>query len=259
MAIALLLLHYQQSQGEGCCIIVRDRYLSCGSTEALNCFLTQKSVSRMTRGRSRKRHQSSRKSTGENDHSKTGQGEEIATPPARCTNIRRGRPEEFTKMNPRNTGHGRQNPSVNSKKKLDSEEEEEKEKEEEEEEEEEDIATALDSKEVSHVHVDTDACEHFKQGLESEIPPETQNDPESEVSDGCVPSKKALDKTEVSHKNFDIDENDQTKQGPEQEIGTENQQGPESEVTKGGDTFTNKPGNSICTRPLGQPQGDTRG
>ncbi len=36
----------------------------------------------MTRGRSRKRHQSLRKSTDENDHSQTGQGEEIATPPA---------------------------------------------------------------------------------------------------------------------------------------------------------------------------------
>ncbi len=38
------------SQGEGCCIIVRDQYLSWGSTDALNCFLPQKSVSRMTRG-----------------------------------------------------------------------------------------------------------------------------------------------------------------------------------------------------------------
>jgi hypothetical protein len=88
---------------------------------------------------------------------------------------------------------------------------------------------------------------HSKQRLESEIPPKTQNDPEIEVSDGCDPSKKTLDKTEVSHKNFDIDENYQTKQGPEPEIGTENQQGPESEVTMGGDTFTNKPGNSIGT------------
>jgi hypothetical protein len=48
-------------------------------------------------------------------------------------------------MNPSNTGHGRQIPSVNSKKKPDSEEEDKKEEEEEEEEEEE-IATALDSK-----------------------------------------------------------------------------------------------------------------
>jgi hypothetical protein len=89
-------------------------------------------------------------------------------------------------MNPRNTGHGRQNTNVNSKKKPDSEDKEE--------EEEEEIATALDSKEVSHVHVDTDACDHSKQGLESEIPPETQNDPESEVTDACDPSKKHLTK-----------------------------------------------------------------
>jgi hypothetical protein len=56
----------------------------------------------MTRGRSRKRHQTSRKSTNENDHSQTGQGEEIATPPAWCTSLRRERPEEFTEMNPSN-------------------------------------------------------------------------------------------------------------------------------------------------------------
>ncbi len=73
------------------------------------------------------------------------------------------------------------------------------------------------------MHIGTDACDHSKQELESEIPPETQHDPESEVTDGCNPSKKALDKTEVCHKNFDIDANDQTKQGPEPEIGTENQ------------------------------------
>jgi hypothetical protein len=83
---------------------------------------------------------------------------------------RRGRPEDFAEMNPSNTGHGRQNPSMNSKKKPESEEGD---KEEEEEEEEEEIATALDSKEVSHVHLGTDACDHSKQGLESEIPPET--------------------------------------------------------------------------------------
>ncbi len=67
--------------------------------------------------------------------------------------------------------------------------------------------------------------------------------------------KKALDKTELSHKNFDIDENDQTKQGPEPEIGTENQQGPESKVTKGGDTSTNKPGNSVGTEVLSPGEG----
>jgi hypothetical protein len=117
------------------------------------------------------------------------------------------------------------------------------------------IATALDNKEVSHVHVDTDACDHSKQGLESEIPPEAQNDPESDITDGCDPSKKALDKTELSHKNFDIDENDQTKQGPESEISTENQQGPESEVTNGGDTSTNKPGDSIGTEVISLGEG----
>jgi hypothetical protein len=44
--------------------------------------LQKNSVSRVTRDRSRKRHQSSRKITDKNDHSQTGQGEEIATPPA---------------------------------------------------------------------------------------------------------------------------------------------------------------------------------
>ncbi len=69
---------------------------------ALNCFLPQKSVFRATRGRKRKRYQISRKSTDENDHSQTGQGEEIATPPAQSTNPRRERPEELTQMNPSN-------------------------------------------------------------------------------------------------------------------------------------------------------------
>jgi hypothetical protein len=36
----------------------------------------------MTRGRNRNLYQSSRKSTDENDHSQTGKGEDIATPPA---------------------------------------------------------------------------------------------------------------------------------------------------------------------------------
>ncbi len=73
-------------------------------------------------------------------------------------------------MNLSSTGHGRQNPRVNSKKKLDPEGKEEDEKKEddddeeekEEVEEEKEIATASDSKEVSHVHVDMDACDHSK-------------------------------------------------------------------------------------------------
>jgi hypothetical protein len=56
----------------------------------------------MTRGRSRKRYQTLRKSTDENVHSQTQQGEEIATPPAQHTSPRRGRPEEFIEMNPSN-------------------------------------------------------------------------------------------------------------------------------------------------------------
>jgi hypothetical protein len=54
----------------------------------------------MTRGRSRKKKRGSSKSTDENDHSQTGEGEEFATPPARCTSPRRGRLEELTEMNP---------------------------------------------------------------------------------------------------------------------------------------------------------------
>jgi hypothetical protein len=117
---------------------------------------------------------------------------------------RRGTPEDFAEINPSNTGHGRQNPSTNFKQKPESEEEDKKEEEEEGEVEEveEEIATALDSKEVSHVHIGTVACDHSKQGLESEIPSETQNYPESEITDGCDPSKKALDQTGVCHKNF---------------------------------------------------------
>ncbi len=69
---------------------------------ALNCFLPQKIVSKMTRGRSRKKKRSSRKSSDENDHSQTVQIKEIETPPAQHTSPRRGRPEELTEMNPSN-------------------------------------------------------------------------------------------------------------------------------------------------------------
>ncbi len=44
----------------------------------------------MTKGRRRKRYQTLRKSTDKNNHSQTGQGEEIATPPAQRTSPRRG-------------------------------------------------------------------------------------------------------------------------------------------------------------------------
>jgi hypothetical protein len=55
----------------------------------------------MTKGRSRKKKQTSRKSTDGNDHSQTGQGEEIATPPAQCTSPRRG--TEMNSSNPLQT------------------------------------------------------------------------------------------------------------------------------------------------------------
>ncbi len=41
-------------------------------------------------GRGRKRYRTPRKSTDENDHSQSGQCEEIATPPAQRTSPRRG-------------------------------------------------------------------------------------------------------------------------------------------------------------------------
>jgi hypothetical protein len=72
------------------------------------------------------------------------------------------------------------------------------------------------------MNFDMDARDHSKQGLESEIAPETQNDPELEVTDACDPSKSALDKNEVSHENSDMDANDQSKQGLEPENDTEN-------------------------------------
>ncbi len=52
----------------------------------------------MTRVRSRKRYQTSRERTDENDRSQTGQGEEIATPPAQRTSPRRG--TEISSSNP---------------------------------------------------------------------------------------------------------------------------------------------------------------
>jgi hypothetical protein len=100
-----------------------------------------------------------------------------------------------------------------------------------------------------------DSCDHSKQGLESEISPEIQNDPESEVTDGCDFSKSALDKSEVSHEKFDMDANDQSKQGPIAEIGIENQKGPESEVTDGSDTSINVPGSNIGTDVISPEEG----
>ncbi len=78
-------------------------------------------------------------------------------------------------------GHAGQNPGVNSKKKPDSDKKEKEEVEREEEEEE--VAAALDSNDVFHEQVDTYACDHAKQGLETQIASDKHKDPVSEVTD----------------------------------------------------------------------------
>ncbi len=87
------------------------------------------------------------------------------------------------KLNTFSQGHVIKDPGVNSKKKPHSEEEEkEEEEEEEEEEEDEEVATALDGNDVSHEHVDMNACDHSKLGLETQIASETYNDSKSKVT-----------------------------------------------------------------------------
>ncbi len=103
------------------------------------------------------------------------------------------------------------------------------------------------------------ACDHSKQGLETQIASETHDDQESEVTDVCEPSKNVLDdidkdvtdvigpkevmggsehsQNEFPHKNI-MNANDQSRQGPEKDIGTENPNGPESEGTDGGNVGT---------------------
>ncbi len=84
-------------------------------------------------------------------------------------------------MNTFSQGCVRRDPGVNSKRKPDSDE---KEKEEEErEEKEEEVAATFDSNDVSCEQVDTYACDHSKQGLETQIASETHKDPLSEVTD----------------------------------------------------------------------------
>jgi hypothetical protein len=97
-------------------------------------------------------------------------------------------------LNSFSRGHARQDPGVNSKKKPDSDEEEKEEEREEEKEEE--VAAALDNNDVSCEQVDTYACDHAKQGLETQIASETHKDPVSEVTDGCESAKNVLDDIE---------------------------------------------------------------
>ncbi len=135
------------------------------------------------------------------------------------------------KLNTFSRGNVRQDPSVNSKKKPHSEEVEK------EEQEEETVATASDCNDVSHEHVDMNACDYSKQGLlETQIASETHNDPESEIKDGCESSKNVPDdidkdvtdvigsieimgesehsQNEFSHDNIDMNANHQSKHQP---------------------------------------------
>ena len=93
-------------------------------------------------------------------------------------------------LNSFSRGHVRQDPGVNSKEKPHLEEEEKEEEEQEEEEEE--VAAALDSNDVFCEQVDTYACDHSKQGIETQIASETHKDPVSEVTDGCESAKKCI-------------------------------------------------------------------
>jgi hypothetical protein len=96
-------------------------------------------------------------------------------------------------LNSFSQGHVRQDPGVNSKKKPDSDEEEKKEEREEEEEE---VAATLDNNDVSHEQIDTYACDHSKQGLETQIASDNHKDPVYEVTDGCESVKNVLDDIE---------------------------------------------------------------
>jgi hypothetical protein len=121
------------------------------------------------------------------------------------------------------------------------------------------------------------ACDHSKQGLETQIVSETHNDPESEVTDGCESSKNIPDDiekdvtdvigsmevmggsehshNELSHDNIDMNANDQSKHRPDPNIGTENPKGPESEGTDGGDTSINVPGDNVGSDVISPQEG----
>jgi hypothetical protein len=178
-------------------------------------------------------------------------------------------------LNSFSQGHARQDPSVNSKKKPHSYEEEKEEEEREEEEEE--VAAALDSNDVSREQVDTYACDHDKQGLETQIASDNHKDLVSEVKDGCESAKNVLDDIEkddndvtgqkevmggslqvenrFSPDNIDENANDQSKHQLDPKIGTENLKGPESECKDGGDTSINVPSDIVRTDVISPREG----
>jgi hypothetical protein len=85
---------------------------------------------------------------------------------------------------------------------------------------------------ILNEHVDMNACDHSKQGLETQIASETHDDPKSEVTDGCESSKNVPDdiekdvtdvigpkevmggsepsQNEFPHNNVDMNANDQS-------------------------------------------------
>ncbi len=135
------------------------------------------------------------------------------------------------------------------------------------EEEEEEVAAALDSNNVSCEKIDTYACDHAKQGIETQIASENHKDSVSEGIDGCESAKNVLDdiekddtdvtgqkedmggslqvETQISHDNIDENANNQSKHKLDPKIGTENPKGPESECKDGGDTSMNVPGDNV--------------
>ncbi len=58
------------------------------------------------------------------------------------------------------------------------------------------VATAVYGNHVSVEHVDMNACDHSKQGLETQIASKTLNDPEVGVTDACEYSKNVPDDIE---------------------------------------------------------------
>jgi hypothetical protein len=103
------------------------------------------------------------------------------------------------------------------------------------------------------------ACDHSKQGIETQVVSEIHNDPEVGVTDACESSKNVPDdiekvvadvgpkevmggsehsKNKFAHENNDMNANDQYKQGPKTDFGTDNPKRPESEGTDGGNVGT---------------------
>ncbi len=133
------------------------------------------------------------------------------------------------------------------------------------------------SNDVSCKQVDTYACDHAKQGLETQIASDNHEDPVSEVIDGCESAKNVLDDIEkdvtdvtgqkevmggsvqvenqFSHDNIDENAHDQSKHQLDPEISTENPKGPESEGKDGGDTSINVPGDNVGTDVISPQEG----